>query len=45
MKFSAILTVEAAMAAVTRNGDALRYVLCKELFIKMAGILKIEIEI
>lgn len=33
------------MAAVTSDGDALRYVLCKDLFIKVAADSKISIEL
>jgi hypothetical protein len=36
-------TEAVALKAVERNGDALRYVLVKELFIKIAAICKIEI--
>ena len=67
VKFSAILTIEAAMMAVESDGDALRYVkdqteavcmkavesdgdalqyvLSRESFIKIAGLLKIKIDI
>ena len=67
IKFSAILTLDSALKAVERNGDALQYVkdqteaVClkaverngyalqyvkdQTLFIKVAGILKIEIEV
>ncbi len=44
IKFSAILTTEAALASVTHNGYALRYVLVKELFILIAAKLNIDIE-
>jgi hypothetical protein len=43
-KFCAILTVEAAMKAVERNGYALRYVLLKTLFLSIAVRFKISIE-
>lgn len=44
MKFQAILSLDAALAAVSRNGDALRYVLCSDLFLKIAAQLSIEVE-
>ncbi len=45
VKFSAITDIKTAIEAVKQNGDALRYVLIKELFIKIAGLLNIEIDI
>ena len=45
VKFAAILTVEAAIKAVERNGDALPYVLNIEMFKKIAAHFKISIEI
>ena len=45
MKFQAILSLDEALAAVSRNGDALRYVLCKDLFLKIAAQLSIKVEI
>jgi hypothetical protein len=38
MKFQGILTVEAAMAAVTRSGDALRYVKDQTEAVVMAAV-------
>ena len=43
IKFSAILDIKAALKAVESDSDALRYVLNKELFIKIATILEIEV--
>ena len=43
MKFMAILDFKAALKAVESNGDALRYVLDKEMFISIAAKLKISI--
>jgi len=45
MKYSAILTIDAAMEAVKQDGYALRYVLNKELFVKISGALHISIEV
>jgi hypothetical protein len=42
IKFQAILAID-AMAAVTNNGDALRYLLNEKLFVKIAAVLKIDI--
>ena len=42
IKFSAVLTIEAALKAVESNGYALRYVLSLELFIKIATKLQIK---
>jgi hypothetical protein len=44
IKFSDILDVNAALAAVQRNGVALRYILVKDLFISIAAKLSIDIE-
>jgi hypothetical protein len=38
-------TEPVCLEAVKRNGYALRYVLVKELFIKIAALLKIEISV
>ena len=45
MKFRAILSLDAALAAVQNDGDALQYVLCKDLFLKIAAQLSIKVEI
>ena len=45
IEFQAILTLEAAFKAVERNGEALRYVLNKSLFIKIAAKFGIRINI
>lgn len=41
IKFKAILTAELALEAVKRNGDALRYVLDLNLFLKISKLLGI----
>jgi len=43
--YSAIVTMKAALKAVERNGDALRYVLTKSWFLSPAAKFGIEIEI
>lgn len=45
IKFSAITDIQRALKAVEQNGDALRYVLNKELFIKIAAHFSIGVEI
>lgn len=45
MKFMEILSVEAALKAVESDGDALRYVFEKELFISLAAKFCISIEL
>ena len=45
MKFMGILTVDAALKAVESDGCALQYVLDYELFVKIAAVFKIDIEI
>ena len=37
MEFQAILSLDAALAAVQADGYALQYVLCKDLFLKIAA--------
>ena len=44
MKYQAILTIDAALKALEQNGDALQYVLIKEIFISIAAKLNISIE-
>ena len=44
VKFQAILEVGAALKAVENDGYALRYVKDKDLFIKVAEVLDIDIE-
>lgn len=44
IKYQALLTIDAAMKAVERNGEALQYVLCKELFLSIAKKLNIDTE-
>ena len=43
MKFMAIIGFEEAMKAVEGNGYALQYVLCKELFVKIAAEFSIQV--
>ena len=45
IEFKAILSVDAAMVAVERNGHALQYVLKKSLFISIAEKFVIAIDI
>ena len=44
IKFQGIMTIEAALKAVERNGYALQYVLNLEMFMRIAARFGIEVE-